>query len=52
MDGLAKMVGLNIEEIAIRTITGEAPEILDKTKCKGIGEFDITSINSTPNQPF
>lgn len=50
MDGLAKMVGLDIEAIAIEVATKDnsweqpAPK-LDVAKCRG-----IDSINSTPNE--
>jgi len=52
MDGLAKMVGLDIEAIAIEIATKDnsweqpAP-VLTTTKCRG-----IDSINSTPNEPI
>lgn len=52
MDGLAKMVGLDIEAIAIEVATKsdswdeeQMPKLVGK--CRG-----IESINSTPNEPI
>ena len=57
MDGLAKMVGLDIEAIAIEVATKDnSSTAIDnweqqmpklKGKCRG-----IESINSTPNEPI
>ena len=55
MDGLAKLVGLDIEKIAIQIATGETewPDIFSEPRVdKKIVLPKVDSKNSTPNHPI